>query len=106
VEKTIEMAERLMDLEMRHMFRQGKADFSGINGKNDLYVMDVIQKTFIDVNEYGSEAAAASGVGMGVTSVSSGNLPEFKCDRPFLFFLYDKLTDMMLFKGRVVDPTL
>merc|ERR1712112_642056 len=106
VEKTIEMVERLMDLEMRNMFRQGKADFSGINGKNDLYVMDVIQKTFIDVNEYGSEAAAASGVGMGVTSVSSGNLPEFKCDRPFLFFLYDKITDMMLFKGRVVDPTL
>merc|ERR1719186_1680392 len=106
VEKTIEMSERLMDLEMRHMFRQGKADFSGINGKNDLYVMDVIQKTFIDVNEYGSEAAAASGVGMGVTSISSGNLPEFKCDRPFLFFLYDKVTDMMLFKGRVVDPTL
>merc|ERR1712096_573033 len=54
VEKTIKMMDQLMDLEMRHMFLQGKADFSGINGKKDVYVMDVIQKTFIDVNEYGS----------------------------------------------------
>jgi serpin B len=106
VEKTIQMMDRLMDLEMRHMFLQPKADFSDINGKKDLHVMDVIQKTFIDVNEYGSEAAAASGMGMSTTSLSLDDLQEFKCDRPFAFFLYDKMTDMMLFRGRVVDPTL
>ena len=62
---------------------------------------EVVQKAFIEVNEEGSEAAAATGAVMMLTSIPE----EFRADRPFLFFLRDKLTGMLLFQGRVVDPS-
>ena len=64
------------------------------------------QKAFIEVNEQGTEAAAATFVGF-VTRGGQINLPtiEFKCDRPFMFLIRDKQTDVTLFSGHVVDPT-
>merc|ERR1712025_901092 len=80
------------------------ADFSGIDGTRNLYVAFVKQKVFIEVNEEGSEAAAASGMGMMMRSMP---LPpeEFTVDHPFIFFIRDKLTGMLLFQGRISDPT-
>ena len=90
---------------MTQMFDE-TADFSSITGKKDLCVSDVIQKVFIEVNEKGSEAAAATAVMQSKGISMSIPKPKFVVDHPFLFFIKDKLTNMVLFMGRVVDPTL
>ncbi|PSN45787.1 hypothetical protein C0J52_10761 [Blattella germanica] len=61
LEEKTDFNEILKELGMVTMFNQGQADFSGISGKNELYVSKVLQKAFIEVNEEGSEAAAATG---------------------------------------------
>jgi len=104
LEQTIPLTDQLQQLGMTDMFVGGKADFSAIDGSRNLYVSEVVQKAFIEVNEEGSEAAAATGAVMMMRSMP---MPpeEFRADRPFLFFLRDKLTGMLLFQGRVSDPS-
>ena len=85
------------------MFDAGRADFSGMDGSRKLYASSVVQKAFIEVNEEGSEAAAATGMVM--MTRSGFRARKFTCDRPFLFAIKDNLTGMVLFTGRVTDPT-
>jgi serpin B len=82
----------------------GKADFSGMAGDKELFISFVVHKTFIDVNEEGTEAAAATGVG-DVLSCIPENPKEFIADRPFFFIIRENPTGAILFMGRVVDPT-
>jgi len=81
----------------------GKADFSGMTGKRDLFISAVIHKAFVDVNEKGTEAAAATGVVMALTA-----MPErpviFRADHPFLFLIRDRRSGSILFMGRIMDP--
>lgn len=85
-------------------FDPNKADFSGITGKKDLYIDFVFHQAFVAVDEKGTEAAAATGVGMGLTSAPPE--PEiFRADHPFIFLIQDDNTGMILFMGKVVDPT-
>jgi serpin B len=80
----------------------GLADFSGISSTGSLVIKDVIHKSFVSVNEAGTEAAAATAVIVGETSA-----PEpatMTIDRPFLFVIRDNATESILFVGRVVDP--
>merc|ERR1711953_605102 len=104
VEQTIPLTDQLQKLGMTDMLVGGKADFSAIDGSRNLYVSEVVQKAFIEVNEEGSEAAAATA---GIMMMRSMPMPpeEFRADRPFLFFLRDKLTGMLLFQGRLSDPS-
>ncbi len=76
--------------------------FSGITDALKLRVSTVIQKAFIEVNEEGSEAAAATAIVMEACSFSIS--PKFDCDRPFLYFIKDMLTGLILFAGRVANP--
>ena len=79
-----------------------EADFSGINGRRDLFVSTVLHKAFVDVNEEGTEAAAATGV---VVAKLAVELPRrFPVDHPFLFLIRDASTGSLLFLGRIVDP--
>jgi len=78
------------------------ADFSGIDGTRALSVSDVLHKGFIGIDERGTEAAAATAVIVGVTSVPPQ--AELTVDRPFVFFIRDVPTGTILFVGRVVDP--
>jgi len=103
LEKSITLNNHLQELGMKDMFDSSKADFSRIDGTKQLYVSTVLQKAFIEVNEEGSEAAAATGAVMMMRSMPMPPV-EFKADHPFLFFLRDKLTGMLLFQGRVEDP--
>ena len=89
---------------MKNMFTRGVADFSGIDGTRSLYVSIVKQDVVIEVNEKGSEAVAATAVAMsGFRSVGIKK-EEFFVDQPFLFFIKDKQTGMLLFLGKIVNP--
>jgi len=102
LEKKIDLKQILTDLGMPDMFSD-LADFSGINGKKGLSVSEVVQKAFIEVNEEGSEAAAATGAVM--IGRSAGPMPvQFIADHPFIFYIRDKTTGMLLFQGRMVNP--
>ena len=76
------------------------ADFSGMNGRKDLFLANVIHKTFVDVNELGTEAAASTEV-MGVSRCGGGR---FRADRPFIFLIRHIQSGSILFMGRVVNP--
>lgn len=82
-----------------------KADFSGIDGTKELYIGDVIQKTFCAVDEKGTEAAAATAVvaraGAGAPSAPP---KDFIADHPFLFLIRDTKTGSLLFVGRLAKP--
>ena len=80
------------------------ADFSGMTGRRDLFLSAVVHKAFVDVNEEGTEAAAATAVGMALTAAPLAPPPEFRADRPFLFMIRDKRTDSLLFMGRLAEP--
>ena len=75
------------------------ADLSGMTGNRDLFLSAVVHKAFIEVNEEGTEAAAATGGGG-----SWGLPPVFRVDHPFLFLIRDNRTGSILFLGRVVNP--
>jgi serpin B len=80
-----------------------EANFRGITIAAKLQLSAVIHKAFIDVNEKGTEAAAATGVVMGVTSVGKP-APSFTADHPFMFIIRDNVTGFILFIGRVMNP--
>ncbi len=93
----------LRDLGMIDAFDPDAADFSGIDGTSDLYISNVLHKAFIAVDERGTEAAAATAVVIGTTSVPTGSVT-FTADRPFLILIRDIPTDTILFLGRVTNP--
>jgi len=80
------------------------ADFSGIEPTRYLYISNVMHKAFVNVDEKGTEAAAATVVVMRGKGISPP-IPEFRADHPFAFVIYDKATGATLFMGRVADPT-
>jgi serpin B len=82
-----------------------RADFSGMDGKRDLFISAVVHKARVDVDERGTEAAAATGVVVGMTAARE-EPPAFRADHPFLFVIRHNPTGAILFLGRVVDPTI
>lgn len=88
-------------------FNQSKADFSGMDGTRDLSISDVVHKAFCEINEEGTEAAAATGVVMPLRAAPPRKEPppvEFKADHPYLYLIRDTQTGALLFLGRVTDP--
>lgn len=93
----------LKDLGMIDAFSP-KADFSGMTGKTDLFIKTVLHKAFIEVNEEGSEAAAATAVVMARASINGPKPIFFRADHPFLFMIKENSTGSILFMGRVFAP--
>ena len=87
-------------------FSAQRADFSGMTGRRELYISKVIHKAFVDVQEEGTEAAAATAVIIERTSVAEPPLDviEFKADHPFLFLIRDNRSGSILFLGRYAQP--
>ena len=81
----------------------GNADFSGMTGKKDLFISQVIHQAYVGVDEKGTEAAAATAVITKELAIMPTNI--FKADHPFMFVIQEKDTGNILFLGRVVDPT-
>ncbi|MCK5458784.1 MAG: hypothetical protein KAI20_02745, partial [Thermoplasmatales archaeon] len=81
------------------------ADFSGITGAKDLFISNVVHKAFIDVNEEGTEAAAATGVVMELTmNGDESSRVVFDCNHPFMYLIQHKQTGTILFMGSISDP--
>ena len=93
----------LSDLGMGVAFDPASADFSGIDGRRDLFIQDALHKAFVAVDEAGTEAAAATAVIIGLTSVPQRPV-EMKVSRPFIFLIRDIPTDSTIFIGRVLNP--
>ena len=88
---------------MPDAFNVRNADFTGMTAGNELFISAVLHKAFVDVNEEGTEAAAATGVVMQLKSAPRP-VPVFRADHPFLFLIRDTRTDSILFMGRLSNP--
>ena len=97
----IDVGKILQEMGMKDAFSR-RADFSGMTGREDLWVSAVAHKAFVEVNEEGTEAAAATGVIMRGTAVVQ--IPVFRADRPFVFMIRDNRSGSILFIGRVMNP--
>jgi serpin B len=93
----------LSDMGMPTPFVEGDANFQGI-APIPLFISQAVHKAFVDVNEEGTEAAAATALVMTTTSVKPP-VPVFKADHPFVFLIQDDSTENILFIGRVMNPT-
>jgi serpin B len=102
-----ELKEFFQQAEMRRAFSPRLADFSFMTGRPaaeaPTAIDQIVHRAVIDVVEGGTEAAAATAVGMRATTVPSPSAP-FRVDHPFLFYIVDDATGAILFQGRVVDP--
>jgi serpin B len=84
----------------------GNADLSGMDGTKNLFVSDIIHQAYVDVNEEGTEAAAATAVVVALKAAPAETepIPVFRADHPFIFFIQDNETGAILFMGKVADP--
>lgn len=96
------LAENLQNLGMPTAF--ANADFSGINAGGGLFISAVIHQAYVDVNEEGTEAAAATAVIMSRSIMMGPRTPVFRADHPFIFMIQDEETGCILFLGRLSDP--
>jgi len=96
------MAGDLAGMGMPTAFTWPGADFSGMDGTKNLYIGQVIHQAYVEVDEEGTEAAAATAVMM-MFGAARSNL--FMADHPFIFIIQEKATGNILFLGRVTDPT-
>eukprot|EP00927_Polykrikos_kofoidii_P025371 TRINITY_DN22806_c0_g1_i1.p1 TRINITY_DN22806_c0_g1~~TRINITY_DN22806_c0_g1_i1.p1 ORF type:complete len:494 (-),score=65.32 TRINITY_DN22806_c0_g1_i1:256-1527(-) len=101
-----ELNNALKSMGMVAPFSAEDADFTGLSTSTDLFISKVIHKTFIAVDEFGTEAAAVTAIVMEVTSVGDQDPTPvlFKADHPFQFFLRDQADGTVLFAGRVGEP--
>jgi serpin B len=106
VEASFSLRDMLLALGMKDPFDLEKADFSGLTGRREHAISAVLHKAFVDVDEKGTEAAAATAVVM--MRASAVFRPEepikFRADHPFLFLIRDQKTGAILFLGRVTNP--
>ncbi|KAM8967824.1 leukocyte elastase inhibitor-like [Pelodytes ibericus] len=99
--QTLKMGDLLSSMGMSDAFSPIKANFSGMTDRDDLYVSELHHKTFLEVNEKGTEAASATAA---VMSYRSLPVETFKVDRPFHFFIRHKKTKCILIYGKVCQP--
>lgn len=106
VEYETSLKETLQNLGMAIAFNPNKADFRNL-ATTKAYISDVKHKTFVDVNEEGTEAAAVTSVEMRVTSAIPNEEPPFQMivDRPFFFAISDRQTGTILFMGVIQNPS-
>ncbi|KAM7229788.1 hypothetical protein CapIbe_019904 [Capra ibex] len=102
LEESYDMERVLQDLGMTDAFEEAQADFRGMSSRRELYLSKVVHKSFVEVTEEGTEAAAATGVVVMMRSLIV--VPRFCADRPFLFFIQHGNTGAILFCGRFCSP--
>lgn len=102
-ENSFNLGDQMKALGIQQAFDGQEADFASISDKMDLYITDVLHKAYIDVNEEGTEAAAATAIAIGTTSMPADSW-DITFDRPFIYVIYETTTNTIVFMGRVVTP--
>nr|XP_048299680.1 serpin B12 isoform X1 [Myodes glareolus] len=102
MEDSYDLNSVLQDMGIKDIFDESKADLSGISKSPNLYLSRIIHKSFVEVDEMGTEAAAASGAVAAEKALPSW--VEFNANHPFLFFIRHNPTHTILFCGRVYSP--
>ena len=102
VESSFQLNEPLMAMGMTVAFDPNRANFRGIAENERLFISQVLHKTFLRIDEKGTEAGAATAVE--IQAESSAEPPTFRADHPFLLLIRDKPTGAMLFLGRIAEP--
>jgi serpin B len=101
----IDLKDVLSQMGMTDAFTLAVGDFSGMDGiSNWIYLHWARHKAFVNVDEYGTEAAAVTGIGGGGYGEPTTPEIEFIVDRPFIFLIRDRVTGTILFMGRILDP--
>ncbi|XP_027146430.1 leukocyte elastase inhibitor-like isoform X2 [Larimichthys crocea] len=104
LEEDYKLNDPLAKLGMTYVFWAGKADLSGMNGDKKLFLSRVAHKAFVEVNEVGTEAAAATATDDSDMDLSMVSVEHFTADHPFLFFIRHNKTKSILFLGRFSSP--
>jgi serpin B len=102
MERAYTFTENLRGLGISSLFGP-EANLLGITGERDLFINEIFHKSYIDVNETGTEATAATGVGFPESIPMKEEPKIFKADHPFIFLIYDKETSAILFFGRILE---
>lgn len=102
LEENYDLKTLLSSMGMPDAFDQNKADLSGMAGNKDLYLSQVVHKSFVEVNEEGTEAAAATAAVVMMRCAMI--VPRFTADHPFLFLIRHNKTSNILFFGRFCSP--
>ncbi|HET7831195.1 MAG TPA: serpin family protein, partial [Candidatus Limnocylindrales bacterium] len=108
IETRAQLSKQLRAMGMPDAFSLGVADLSALSTEAPLYISTVVHQANIDVDERGTEAAAATAVGVdtgGCTRPAPRTEKTLRLNRPFMFFIRDLETGAILFMGRVTDPT-
>jgi serpin B len=105
LETSYDLQPPLLALGMHSAFSPEISDFTGMVKSNDLYISDAVHKAYVDVYEEGTEAAGATGVGLTWKSKEAEPIV-FLADHPFVFAILDRQTGLILFLGRVENPSL
>jgi serpin B len=103
-DSSFQLADTLAGMGMPDAFSPETANFSGMDGTRNLFIQDVMHQAFVSVDEAGTEAAAATAVVVGITSAPSSPV-EVTVDRPFVFLIRDIEINVVLFVGRVLNPS-
>lgn len=98
------LVEPLARMGIHDAFRSGIADFSSMNGRRDLYISHICHKSFIEVTESGTEAAAATAAVVATWGGGGETIPVFRADHPFFFVIRHRPTGSILFMGRLANP--
>jgi len=102
LEEKYDLKSTLSRMGIQDAFTKGQADFSGMSQNSELFLSQVFHKCYLEVNEEGTEAAAASAAAL--ASRSLGATVIFVADHPFLFFIRHNKTKSILFFGRFSSP--
>ncbi|NXU51828.1 ILEU inhibitor, partial [Turnix velox] len=101
LEESYDLKSDLAAMGLLDVFDSGKADLSGMSGARDLFLSKIVHKAFVEVNEEGTEAAAATA---GIAMLCMFIEEHFTADHPFLFFIRHNPTQSILFIGRYTSP--
>jgi serpin B len=108
LESSFKLNDTLARMGMRDAFYVGRADFSGLGGsRGDLWISGIFHKAWGEVNEEGTEAAAATATVIKARAIARPMAPPpvFRADHPFLFLIRDTRTGSLLFLGRLAEPS-
>lgn len=102
VEQGFDLKDKLQAMGVQDLFSDATSDLSKISGQRNLYVSSAKHEAFIEVDEAGTEAGAATGFGVAFMSMPL----QVRLDRPFLFFILNKRCNTVVFSGKVMDPSM